>query len=138
MDTLISAIKPINFTKGDAIITQGEDGDFQQIIRCGTAHCFVKKGDEEAPGTKVMEYRDGMAFGELALMQGCPRAATIIAQTEMECYGIDSTSFKVIMLRTAIKRKDQMIGIIKSCKILADNLDTNEISVLGDSIDVIE
>jgi len=52
-------------------------------------------------------------------------------------YAIDSMSFKVILLRSALKRKEEAEKIIKGVKLLNDNLSTNEINVLGDSLEII-
>jgi cAMP-dependent protein kinase regulator len=74
---IADAIKEIKQKKGDVIIKQGEQGDLFYIIIEGEAHAMIE-GKQEA----VMKYTSGAYFGELALLRGDPRAATVIAQTD--------------------------------------------------------
>ena len=46
---------------------------------------------------KVMEYRRGDYFGELALLKNEPRAANIIAKTELKVASLDRHSFKRLL-----------------------------------------
>jgi len=39
----------------------------------------------------------GRVFGEMGLMTGEPRRATVIARSDVECYRIDKPSFELIM-----------------------------------------
>ena len=73
---------------GEAVITQGDAGDFFYIVDAGELECFVNRDGAEFPGVLVAEYRPGMTFGELALMYNTPRAATIIARTEASLFAI--------------------------------------------------
>lgn len=43
----------------------------------------------------MKEYGRGDYFGELALINDEPRAATVVATTRCKCVSIDSASFKV-------------------------------------------
>ncbi len=44
---------------------------------------FVARGGGIKPGTKVQDQGPGGAFGELALLYNAPRAATVIAKTDV-------------------------------------------------------
>lgn len=57
--------------------------------------CFASK--VLIPGkasTKVMSYKKGDYFGEMALMKNEPRAANVIAKTKVKTCSIDRHSFK--------------------------------------------
>ena len=56
--------------QGDVIISEGDDGDHFYVIENGIYE--VSKGD-----AVLFKYEQKGAFGELALMYNCPRAATI-------------------------------------------------------------
>lgn len=43
-------------------------------------------------------------------------------------------SFKVILMRSALKQREEHEAIIKQVKVLQDNLSPNEINVLGDAL----
>jgi CRP-like cAMP-binding protein len=40
----------------------------------------------------------GDVFGEMSLMTGSPRVASVIARTDVECYRLDKEAFEEIML----------------------------------------
>lgn len=58
------------FKKGDEIIKQGEVGTKFYLIQSGTA-------DAIKDGKKVFDYKENDYFGELALLEGDKRQATI-------------------------------------------------------------
>merc|ERR1719498_2352178 len=67
------ALKAETFRKGDTIIKQDEPGDKFYIVEEGTLYA-------EKNGQKVMDYKAGDYFGELALLKNQPRAATVMVQ----------------------------------------------------------
>ena len=69
--------------EGEVIIQQGDEGDNFYIIDQGSVDIYVN-------GTKVVEgLTEGASFGELALIYGTPRAATVTAVTWVKLWGID-------------------------------------------------
>jgi len=67
---------------GERIITQGEPGDKFYIIEEGTLYATKD-------GNRVMDYKAGDYFGELALLKNQPRAASVI---------VESSSAKVLSM----------------------------------------
>jgi hypothetical protein len=49
---------------------------------------------------KVLEYSPGGAFGELALLHGEPRLATVRATRDCVCWALDRDTFRKIMVST--------------------------------------
>ena len=54
-------------------------------------------------GEKILNIGDGGSFGELALIYGTPRAATIKAATDVKLWGIDRDSYRRILVSMFIK-----------------------------------
>lgn len=81
------------FVAGQFIIRQGEEGDKFYLIREGSVDVFLD--DENAPGGKRFDriMVEGDYFGELALMKGQPRAATIIARENLTLYSLSKADF---------------------------------------------
>jgi CRP-like cAMP-binding protein len=63
---LIATMKPLEFKKGDTIITRGTVGTTMYFIDIGTASAMVR-------GEEVTQLRSGDYFGEMAFMATCRR-----------------------------------------------------------------
>ena len=79
---IFDAMQPFNYKTDDVIIQQGEEGDFFYIIDQGEVEVYVNN-------KCVTAISDGGSFGELALIYGTPRAATIKAKTDCKLWAID-------------------------------------------------
>ena len=73
---------PCETNKGEVIMKQGDEGDNFYIIDQGSVDIFVNDA-------KVVTIGEGGSFGELALIYGTPRAATVTAATDIKLWGID-------------------------------------------------
>jgi len=69
------ALKAETFGKGAVVVKQDEPGDKFYIIEDGSLYA-QKNGD------KVMDYKAGDYFGELALLKNQPRAASVIVASD--------------------------------------------------------
>lgn len=77
------------FRKGTVIFKEGEKGDYLFIIRSGKVKIFHMKNDRE---TIVAKLGEGSIVGEMAVMTGKPRTASVEVLEDMEAYVIDSES----------------------------------------------
>merc|ERR1719284_276532 len=83
---IFDAMFPVNAMPGEVIIQQGDEGDNFYIIDSGDVEVYVN-------GEKVVQISEGGSFGELALIYGTPRAATVKAtNTDVKLWGIDRDS----------------------------------------------
>ncbi|KAH7421257.1 hypothetical protein KP509_13G048300 [Ceratopteris richardii] len=78
------------FEAGQNIIVEGQTGDKFYLLEEGEAE--AKKG-----GNILMHYKRGDYFGELALLNNKPRAATVSAVSRCKCATIDQKSFKRLL-----------------------------------------
>ena len=84
----ISCMEMINVATGDVIIKQGDEGDKFYIVDEGTYDVGVR--NEEGVVQTVLTYdQPGSAFGELSLMYGKPRAATVTATSAGRLWAIN-------------------------------------------------
>jgi cAMP-dependent protein kinase regulator len=110
--TIMKAMEPKSAKASEIIIKQGADGDFFYVLASGTASASVDgKG-------KVADYQAGGCFGELALMHGDPRAATVTADTDCELWALDRDTFRRIVMLAAYKKQQQYEKFLEKVEIL--------------------
>jgi small-conductance mechanosensitive channel/CRP-like cAMP-binding protein len=82
------------FAPGEPITRQGAVAHWLYIMMDGSAEVRVNFEGAE----KVIAKLDSPDFfGEMGLMTGAPRSATVVALTEVECYRLDKEAFHRIM-----------------------------------------
>jgi CRP-like cAMP-binding protein len=78
------------------IARQGETGQHRLfIIINGEVEVFVGGVDTEKRSLNVL--CKGNFFGEMSLMTGAPRVASVIAKTDLACYRLDKDAFEEIL-----------------------------------------
>jgi hypothetical protein len=96
---------------GEVIIREGDQGDEMYIIDKGQFN--VLKKDAEGKDNQVFTYTDeGAAFGELSLMYGKPRAASVIAKTDGRLWSIGRAAFRAVMMKGG--KNDGMFEVYRS------------------------
>ncbi len=75
------------FAEKEFIVTQGEEGSSLFIVEEGLVNVLVK--DAKGKNKWVAHIPPGGFFGEMALLTGEPRTASVQAGTEVICYEID-------------------------------------------------
>nr|AAC47268.1 44 kDa regulatory subunit of cAMP-dependent protein kinase [Paramecium tetraurelia] len=88
---IADALKVQKFNQNDYIIRQGEQGNTFYFIQKGD--CIATK-TENGTEKEVYSYKVGDYFGELALIKHEPRAANIVAKSEVIVVYLDSDSFR--------------------------------------------
>lgn len=95
--TIAEGLSYAPFAAGEAITKQGAIAHFLYIITSGTVEVRVR-GDEGVE-TAVTKIDAPGFFGEMGLMTGMPRLATVVALTAVECYRLDKDGFGKIVER---------------------------------------
>jgi putative ABC transport system ATP-binding protein len=87
-------LRPEPFPANQVVIREGDAGDKFYLIREGTVS--VRRGNQE-----VAVLSDGNFFGELALMYGQPRNATVVTKEKSVLYSLSQEQFKAAMSQQA-------------------------------------
>jgi CRP-like cAMP-binding protein len=87
---LANAFKQRRYGAGQKVATEGETGAGFFVIAEGTASVSVE-------GTQRGTLGPGDYFGEIALIDAGERSATIMAETDMVCYGLTQWEFRPIV-----------------------------------------
>ena len=85
------------FARGDVITKQGNVAHWLYLIMFGEAE--VRYEPEHSAPQLVSTLRAGQFFGEMALLTGESRSATVVAKTDVECYRLDGKSFQGLLLK---------------------------------------
>lgn len=78
------------------MIKEGTQGDIFYLIMSGKA-IATKTLIPGHPATQVAKYEEGDYFGERALLKNEPRAANIIAQSDLQVIQLDRKSFRRLL-----------------------------------------
>ena len=90
MDVLRIA-RVVQFAPGDMLCTRGEQADCAYLIEQGSASVRIAEGAGAA--VEVARVGRGEVLGELALVDGHPRSADVVALTALRGYRIDRSEF---------------------------------------------
>jgi cAMP-dependent protein kinase regulator len=104
---IADALKTETYSKGDFIVKQDDPGDKFYILEEGTA--YAEKSTDGTP-KRVLDYKPGDYFGELALLKNQPRAASVIVQSDTAtvlCLGRQSFNKMLGPLQDLLKRNQQ-------------------------------
>src|SRR5262249_21794334 len=85
-------LKEHPFAKGETVIREGSGGAAFFLIDSGEATVSSK-------GVDIGTLGPGDYFGEIALIDGGPRLATVTATTDMVCYGLTFWEFRPLVER---------------------------------------
>lgn len=83
------------FAAGDVITRQGANAHWLYILTRGEVAIWRDYGLPEARLLATLDA--GNFFGEMGLMTGSPRTATVVARSEVECWRLDKAAFARIL-----------------------------------------
>lgn len=99
-DELLEVIRGLelrSFAPGDIVMTEGEEGDSLFILTSGAVRAFVK--NQQGRNVEVRRMEEGEFFGEISLLSGKPRTATITAASQCELLELDRSTLDDISRR---------------------------------------
>lgn len=96
--SIAGAVKEISHPEGTVIAREGDPGIGLFIIADGTAEVTIG-------GKKKTTLGNGDFFGEIALLDGGPRTATVTATSDVRLYGLTEWTFRGLL------RQDPHIAI---------------------------
>ncbi|HZM34823.1 MAG TPA: cyclic nucleotide-binding domain-containing protein [Burkholderiales bacterium] len=101
IDELLKRFQRLRAGAGDAVIREGEEGDYYYVIRSGRFQVERLVG-----GAKLVlaELRSGDAFGEEALVSEAKRNAAVVALTEGELLRLSRSDFNQLLREPLLRR----------------------------------
>ena len=90
LESIAGSMKQRTFSKGDTVTTEGRGGVGFFVVEEGEASVSVGGADRGRIGP-------GDYFGEIALITESDRTATIVADTDLRCYGMTMWDFRPLV-----------------------------------------
>ena len=91
---LAGLVQPVRFRAGEVIIREGDAGDSLYIVGSGKVRIVRLADGNEIP---VADLGRGALFGELAVLEGRARTASVIADTDAELLRLDRALMKELI-----------------------------------------
>ena len=90
---IADALETQKFPKGSTIIREGDPGEAFYLLESGSAAVYREESGEEV----LVEYGKGDYFGELALLEDKPRAASVVSTTEVKVATLGKDGFQRLL-----------------------------------------
>jgi len=89
LSEIASSLEPVEVARGSIIFRKGDPGDDMYIISTGVVRIVSHSRAQEV----IAEPGPGDFFGEMALITGHPRSATVLAQTDTRLFQLKKDRF---------------------------------------------
>ena len=102
-------------SSGDVIIRQGDKGDMFYVVDSGNFDVYVAQNGKSP--VKVMTYPGSGSFGELSIMYGKPRAATVVAASGGTLWTLERKAFRRLVMKssaTSLMRTLRSVDVLKA------------------------
>jgi small-conductance mechanosensitive channel len=94
------------YGRGERIVEQGADGTSMFVLLTGEAAVYVRSGDHGAEPTQVALLQSGDYFGEMSLLTGEKRSATVVATGDCEVLEIAKSNLAQILQENSVLLKN--------------------------------
>ncbi|KAF5026173.1 hypothetical protein F66182_1737 [Fusarium sp. NRRL 66182] len=89
---IADALETKKFAPGEIIINEGDPGYAFYLLESGEADAYIGQ-----PDNKVRHYKKGDYFGELALLNDAPRAASVVASSKVKVGSLGKNAFQRLL-----------------------------------------
>lgn len=119
---IADALETQKFAKGQTIISEGDIGESFFILESGTA--TVTKRDT-GPTTILRTYKKGDYFGELALLDDKPRAASVVAAEDVKVASLGKEGFQRLLgpVEERMRENDPSKKVVEHSKEESEDVD---------------
>jgi CRP-like cAMP-binding protein len=95
MSLLAAQVSRLPYARGESIVREGEAGDSFYLIERGTVAVTIGTGDGSTRLLNRMAAGD--YFGEMSLLTGEPRSATVLAESDVAVLEIERSDFEQVL-----------------------------------------
>jgi hypothetical protein len=95
LSAVIAKFRLIGYEAGDIVVSEGQPGDSLFVLTTGVLKAFVR--DRGGRNVLVREMPEGSFFGEVSILSGKPRSATVTCASRCELLELDLPALKEIV-----------------------------------------
>ena len=135
MRAAVEFFEPITFLPGQAVVNEG-DTDCRQfyIVGSGAFDVYLK---QVGPRTPVGALDVGDIFGEISLLHGLPRSATVKCRDKGVAWALDWKVLKFLMMGKSLRKTDLAVSVLEGVPELR-GLTEEQRDVLASEMEVVE
>jgi cAMP-dependent protein kinase regulator len=135
MKILFDAFEQETFPANTTIFEKGDDGDKFYLIENG--RCQILIPDPDGGEARSIFVGEGDTFGELGVMYGTPRAATVVAVLDTVTWWIDRDTYRGTLLNQTLRKRERYMRFMEGVPIL-QTLDEYEKARIADVLEIDE
>lgn len=91
LSNLVQHSRHVFYEAGDVIVNQGDDDSCVYLVLAGRVRVF--RTEHGPAGAALAELGPGQIFGEMAIMEGQPRSATVLTIEPTSCLKVSGPDF---------------------------------------------
>jgi CRP-like cAMP-binding protein len=112
-DALSRELKHVTFARGEVMTRQGDPAHWLYLVEDGQATVRVGDGKLER---EVAQLTAPCVFGEMSLLTGEARSATVVAASEVDCFRLEKDAFRRV-LATRPELAEQLATLLTRRKV---------------------
>jgi CRP-like cAMP-binding protein len=116
LEDVLAVGRRVSFQPGQAIVERGDPGDAMYIVLSGVAEVDV--------GGRYHRLQRGDFFGEMAVLAGKPREATVKAAEPVEALRISGDDFQKFLAANPQSATGMLKSLVERLREVQDRLDT--------------
>ena len=116
LEDVLAVGRRVSFEPGQAIVERGDPGDAMYIVLGGAAEVDV--------GGRFHRLERGDFFGEMAVLAGKPREATVKAVEPVEALRIAADDFQAFLAANPQVAVGMLMSLVERLREVQDRLDT--------------
>ena len=118
--SLAALIEHVRLPAATPVFDHGDPGDCLYVICSGEVEIFFK--DDTGNRIVLETARDGEVFGEISLLDGGPRTASVVVTQDLEALRVDRANLDVFLRKKPSAAMDLLTATGKRLRITAERL----------------
>jgi hypothetical protein len=95
LQAVIARFRLLSFAPGDIVVSEGQPGESLFVLTTGSLRAWVR--DQGGRNVPLRDLQEGSFFGEVSILSGKPRSATITCSSHAELLELDRAALDAIV-----------------------------------------